>query len=76
VEEPPPPLSPAARAIYAPFYVAGLIVRYGAYYLIVAPLEVLVRTIAYGAEGGVQPPPPPRRPAPQPPQPPAEDDSR
>src|SRR5262249_60389048 len=37
---PPPPLSPVMRAVYAPFYVAGLIIRYGGYYTIVAPIEV------------------------------------
>jgi len=54
------------RAIYAPFYVAGLVIRYGVYYTIVAPIEVLSRTVAYGVDGGVErrPPPPP---------PPAED---
>jgi hypothetical protein len=55
---PPPPLSPVMRAIYAPFYVAGLVVRYGVYYVIVAPLEVFGRTIDYGVKGGVEPPPP------------------
>ena len=50
----PPPLSPVARAVYAPFYVAGLAVRYGFYYLVVAPLEVFNRTVAYGAAGGVE----------------------
>jgi len=49
----PPPLSPLMRAIYAPFYAAGLVVRYGAYYLLVAPFEVFGRTVAYGVEGGV-----------------------
>ncbi len=49
------------RAIYAPFYVAGLVVRYGVYYTIVAPIEVFARTINYGAEGGVERRPPPRR---------------
>jgi hypothetical protein len=49
------------RAIYAPFYAAGLVVRYGVYYVIVAPLEVFSRTIAYGAEGGVDRSPPPPR---------------
>jgi hypothetical protein len=43
-----------ARAVYAPFYVAGLTVRYGFYYLVVAPLEVFNRTVAYGASGGVE----------------------
>jgi hypothetical protein len=74
VVEAPPPLSPVTRAIYAPFYVAGLIIRYGVYYLIVAPIEVLTRTIVYGEEGGVQPAPPPQRPAPSP-RPPSEGDS-
>ena len=56
---PPPPLSPVMRVIYAPFYAAGLIVRYGFYYVIVAPLEVFSRTVNYGARGGVEAPPPP-----------------
>jgi hypothetical protein len=56
----PPPLSPAMRIIYAPFYAAGLVVRYGVYYGVVAPLEVLSRTIAYGFEGGVERQPPDR----------------
>jgi hypothetical protein len=55
----PPPLSPLTQIIYAPFYAAGLVVRYGFYYLIVAPIEVFSRTVAYGARGGVEPPPPP-----------------
>src|SRR5437879_2250791 len=55
----PPPLSPVMRVIYAPFYVAGLVVRYGVYYVIVAPLEVFSRTVSYGAQGGVEAPPPP-----------------
>jgi hypothetical protein len=59
VVAPPPPLSPITRAIYAPFYAAGLVVRYGFYYVIVAPLEVFARTVSYGAKGGVEPPPPP-----------------
>jgi hypothetical protein len=52
------------RVIYAPFYVAGLVLRYGVYYTIVAPIEVLNRTLTYGAEGGVErrPPPPPSPP--------------
>ena len=57
----PPPLSPVMRAIYAPFYVAGLVVRYGVYYVVVAPIEVFSRAVSYGAKGGVEPPPPPRR---------------
>jgi hypothetical protein len=60
----PPPLSPVARAVYAPFYVAGLIVRYGLYYVFVAPLEVFGRTVTYGAKGGVESPPPPPAPPP------------
>jgi hypothetical protein len=62
VVEPPPPLSTVTRVIYAPFYAAGLIIRYGVYYVIVAPIEVLSRTIAYGVEGGVPAPPPPSPP--------------
>jgi hypothetical protein len=54
---PPPPLPVALRIAYAPFYVAGLVLRYGVTYLVVAPLEVLGRTLAYGAEGGVEEPP-------------------
>jgi len=53
----PPPLSPFMRAVYAPFYAAGLVVRYGAYYLIAAPLEVFGRAVAFGVEGGVDRPP-------------------
>ena len=56
------------RAIYAPFYAAGLVVRYGFYYAIVAPLEVFARTVNYGVEGGVaKAPPPSHRPPPPPP---------
>lgn len=54
----PPPLSPVMRALYAPFYAAGLVVRYGVYYVIVAPIEVFARTVEYGVNGGV-----PREPA-------------
>jgi len=54
VEPAPPPLSPLVRVIYAPFYVAGLVVRYGVYYVIVAPLEVFARTVSYGTKGGVE----------------------
>ena len=57
----PPPLPVAMRVIYAPFYVAGLIVRYGVYYVLVAPFEVLFRTIDYGASGGVDPNPDPNQ---------------
>lgn len=53
IQPAPPPLSPAMRIIYAPFYAAGLIVRYGFYYLIVAPFEVFGRALGYGVEGGV-----------------------
>lgn len=56
---PPPPLSPLMRAIYAPFYAAGLVVRYGVYYAVVAPLEVFYRTVSYGEKGGVELPPRP-----------------
>ena len=42
------------RVIYAPFYAAGLVLRYGVYYVLVAPLEVLGRTLDYGVEGGVE----------------------
>jgi hypothetical protein len=62
VDPTPPPLSPLIRTIYAPFYAAGLVVRYSVYYLLVAPFEVFGRTVAYGVEGGVDhqaPPPPP-----------------
>jgi hypothetical protein len=55
----PPPLPVAMRVIYAPFYAAGLIIRYGFYYVLVAPFEVLFRTIDYGASGGVDPNPTP-----------------
>lgn len=51
----PPPLPIAMRVIYAPFYATGLVLRYGIYYVLVAPLEVLGRTLAYGVEGGVEP---------------------
>jgi len=47
------PPFPAVRALYAPFYAAGLIVRYGFYYGIIAPLEVFGRAINYGVKGGV-----------------------
>ncbi len=53
VDATPPPLSPVMRAIYAPFYVTGLVFRYGFYYLFVAPFEVFGRTVTYGVEGGV-----------------------
>ena len=59
---PPPPLSPLVRVIYAPFYAAGLVLRYGLYYGIVAPLEVFSRTLTYAVSGGVGEPPPPARP--------------
>lgn len=53
VVAPPPPLSPVMRVVYAPFYAAGLVLRYGVYYAIVAPLEVFGRALDYGVEGGV-----------------------
>ena len=46
-------MSPAMRVIYAPFYAAGLVFRYGFYYLLVAPFEVFGRALSYGVEGGV-----------------------
>ena len=49
------------RVVYAPFYAAGLVIRYGLYYGVVVPLEVFGRTLAYGVEGGVDEPDPPRR---------------
>jgi hypothetical protein len=52
----PPPLPPLTRALYAPFWAAGLIVRYGVYYVVVAPLEVFARALSYGPEGGVDRP--------------------
>lgn len=57
----PPPLSPVMRVIYAPFYAAGLVVRYGVYYVFVAPIEVFARTVEYGVNGGVPAEPPPPR---------------
>jgi hypothetical protein len=57
VVAPPPPLSPAMRVLYAPFYGAGLVLRYGFYYVVVAPFEVFGRALGYGVEGGVEPPP-------------------
>jgi hypothetical protein len=53
---PPQPLPTALRIAYAPFYVAGLTLRYGVYYGIVVPLEVFGRALAYGFEGGVADP--------------------
>ena len=66
VDPNPPPLSPLMRGIYAPFYAAGLIVRYSVYYLLVAPFEVFDRAVTYGIEGGVehQAPTPPAAPPP------------
>ena len=52
IEPAPPPLSPLMRVIYGPFYAAGLLIRYGFYYGIVAPLEVFGRALNYGVEGG------------------------
>src|SRR5262245_37352524 len=59
---PPPPLSPLMRVVYAPFYAAGLVVRYGLYYTLVAPFEVFDRAVTYGAKGGVERRPPPSAP--------------
>ncbi|HEY5657565.1 MAG TPA: hypothetical protein VIY27_07220 [Myxococcota bacterium] len=53
VRRDPPPLPLAMRAIYAPFYVSGLALRYGVYYALVAPFEVFGRALSYGVEGGV-----------------------
>jgi len=53
VVAPPPPLSPAMRVVYAPFYAAGLVLRYGFYYVVVAPFEVFGRALDYGVQGGV-----------------------
>jgi len=50
---PPPPLPIGFRIAYAPFYAAGLVLHYGLYYLIVAPVEVLGRALSYGVDGGV-----------------------
>jgi len=61
---PPRPLSTAAKIAYAPFYGLGLVLRYGLYYLFVAPFEVLARSASYGPEGGVERPPPPPPPPP------------
>src|SRR5215470_472507 len=49
----PPPLSPVVKVLYAPFYLGGLVLRYGTYYLIVVPLEVFARALTFGVEGGV-----------------------
>lgn len=60
VPRPPRPLSDAAKIAYAPFYAAGLVLRYGLYYTLVAPFEVFGRALSYGAAGGVERPPRPR----------------
>jgi hypothetical protein len=68
---PPPPLSTPAKIFYAPFYGVGLVLRYGLYYLFVAPFEVFGRALSYGPSGGVERPegwPPPPPPAPPPPE--------
>ena len=44
----------AVRVIYAPFYAAGLVLRYGFYYGIVMPFEVFGRALSYGVEGDSQ----------------------
>ena len=54
------------RVVYAPFYAAGLVVRYGVYYLLVAPFEVFDRAVSYGAQGGVERQAPPKPPEDQP----------
>ena len=43
----------ALRAARRRAIAAGLVLRYGVYYLLVAPFEVLGRTLTYGPEGGV-----------------------
>src|SRR5215470_8430299 len=48
VPQPPRPLSDEAKVVYFPFYVTGLILRYGLYYLFVAPFEVFGRALSYG----------------------------
>jgi hypothetical protein len=58
----PPPLSTPAKIIFAPFYGVGLVLRYGLYYLVVAPFEVLGRALTFGPDGGVERPPPPEPP--------------
>jgi hypothetical protein len=58
---PPPPLSTGAKIVYAPFYAAGLTLRYGVYYLLVAPLDVFARALDFGPAGGVERPPARRR---------------
>ena len=63
----PPPLSTPAKIFYAPFYAVGLVLRYGLYYLVVAPFEVLGRALSFGPSGGVDYPPPPPEPPPNPP---------
>ena len=40
------------RVIYAPFYAAGLVLRYGFYYTFVAPIEVFSRAFGYGVDRG------------------------
>jgi hypothetical protein len=44
------------RVVYAPFYAAGLVLRYGFYYVVVAPFEVFGRALGYGVQGGVDRP--------------------
>jgi len=66
----PAPLSDQAKAAYAPFYLAGLILRYGLYYLFIAPFEVFGRALSYGVNGGVETPAHYRMPPPPPPPPP------
>src|SRR5262249_58126960 len=68
---PPRPLSDAAKVVYAPFYLAGLTLRYGLYYLFIAPFEVFGRALSYGVSGGVEHP---RHPPPPPLPPPAQSD--
>jgi hypothetical protein len=41
------------RIIYAPFYAAGLVLRYGFYYILIAPFEVFGHALNYGVDAGV-----------------------
>jgi len=49
----PPPPSPAMRAIYAPFYAAGLVLHYGWIYGVEAPIYVFHRALHFGVEDDV-----------------------
>lgn len=49
VPQPPPP-SPAMRAIYAPFYGAGLLLHYGWRYGVEAPIAIFHHALHYGVD--------------------------